>query len=199
MEIQESVLLRRVGRMDPVSVPEFEALGGFSGIRKALSMEKEEILEEISRSNLKGRGGAGYPAGRKWKSLYRIEGDTKYIVCNADEGEPGTFKDRVLLEETPLSVIEGMLIAGYVFGSKQGYIYIRGEYRRIQKILRQPCKMQRMRDTWEKDILGVPGFDYSITVVSGGEPMYAARIPPCSTPSKGKQGGPESNRLIWPK
>ena len=134
MEIQESVLLRRVGRMDPVSVPEFEALGGFSGIRKALSMEKEEILEEISRSNLKGRGGAGYPAGRKWKSLYRIEGDTKYIVCNADEGEPGTFKDRVLLEETPLSVIEGMLIAGYVFGSKQGYIYIRGEYRRIQKI-----------------------------------------------------------------
>lgn len=76
MEIQESVLLRRVGRMDPVSVPEFEALGGFSGIRKALSMEKEEILEEISRSNLKGRGGAGYPAGRKWKSLYRIEGDT---------------------------------------------------------------------------------------------------------------------------
>ena len=122
MEIQESVLLRRVGRMDPVSVPEFEALGGFSGIRKALSMEKEEILEEISRSNLKGRGGAGYPAGRKWKSLYRIEGDTKYIVCNADEGEPGTFKDRVLLQETPLSVIEGMLIAGYVFGSKQGYI-----------------------------------------------------------------------------
>ena len=88
MEIQESVLLRRVGRMDPVSVPEFEALGGFSGIRKALSMEKEEILEEISRSNLKGRGGAGYPAGRKWKSLYRIEGDILYAMRTKESPAP---------------------------------------------------------------------------------------------------------------
>ena len=194
MEIQESVLLRRVGRMDPVSVPEFEALGGFSGIRKALSMEKEEILEEISRSNLKGRGGAGYPAGRKWKSLYRIEGDTKYIVCNADEGEPGTFKDRVLLEETPLSVIEGMLIAGYVFGST--YAESTAGYR---KFLRQPCKMQRMRDTWEKISWEFRALITASPWFPEEEPMYAARIPPCSTPLKGKQGVPESNRLIWPK
>ena len=190
MEIQESVLLRRVGRMDPVSVPEFEALGGFSGIRKALSMEKEEILEEISRSNLKGRGGAGYPAGRKWKSLYRIEGDTKYIVCNADEGEPGTFKDRVLLEETPLSVIEGMLIAGYVFGSKQGYIYIRGEYRRIQKIFETALQNAEDAGYLGKDILGVPGFDYSITVVSGGGAYVCGENSAMLNSIEGKTGRP---------
>ena len=190
MEIQESVLLRRVGRMDPVSVPEFEALGGFSGIRKALSMEKEEILEEISRSNLKGRGGAGYPAGRKWKSLYRIEGDTKYIVCNADEGEPGTFKDRVLLEETPLSVIEGMLIAGYVFGSKQGYIYIRGEYRRIQKIFETALENAEDAGYLGKDILGVPGFDYSITVVSGGGAYVCGENSAMLNSIEGKTGRP---------
>ena len=190
MEIQESVLLRRVGRMDPVSVPEFEALGGFSGIRKALSMEKEEILEEISRSNLKGRGGAGYPAGRKWKSLCRIEGDTKYIVCNADEGEPGTFKDRVLLEETPLSVIEGMLIAGYVFGSKQGYIYIRGEYRRIQKIFETALQNAEDAGYLGKDILGVPGFDYSITVVSGGGAYVCGENSAMLNSIEGKTGRP---------
>lgn len=168
MEKHESVLLKRVGRMDPVSVSEFVALGGFSGIRNALSMDKEEILEEILRSNLKGRGGAAYPCGRKWKSLYNIEGDTKYIVCNADEGEPGTFKDRILLEDTPLSVIEGMLIAGYVFGARQGYIYIRGEYRRIQKIFETAILKAEEAGYLGKDIMGVPGFDYSITVISGG-------------------------------
>ena len=106
----------------------------------------------------------------------------------------------MLLEETPLSVIEGMLIAGYVFGSKQGYIYIRGEYRRIQKIFETALQNAEDAGYLGKDILGVPGFDYSITVVSGGGSLCMRReFRQCSTPSKGKQGGPESNRLIWPK
>ena len=138
---------------------------------------KRRILEEISRSNLKGRGGAGYPAGRKWKSLYRIEGDTKYIVCNADEGEPGTFKDRVLLEETPLSVIEGMLIAGYVFDSNRVISTYAESTAGYRKFLRQPCKMQRMRDTWEKISWEFRALITASPWFPEEEPMYAARIP----------------------
>lgn len=176
--------------MDPVSVSEFIALGGFSGIKKALRMEKEEILEEIGRANLKGRGGAGYPAGRKWKSLYEIEGEPKYIVCNADEGEPGTFKDRDLLEQTPLSVIEGMLIAGYVFGAKKGYIYIRGEYRKIQKTFEAAIHEAQKAGYLGRDILGVPGFDYTITLVSGGGAYVCGENSALLNSMEGRTGRP---------
>ena len=101
MEIQESVLLRRVGRMDPVSVPEFEALGGFSGIRKALSMEKEEILEEISRSNLKGRGGAGYPAGRKWKAYTGSKGIQSILYAMRTKESPAPLRTGCCWKKRP--------------------------------------------------------------------------------------------------
>lgn len=190
MTEQEPVLLKRVGKMDPVSVSEYIALGGFSGIKKALRMEKEEILEEVMRSNLKGRGGAAYPAGRKWKSLYRIEGTPKYIVCNADEGEPGTFKDRELLEKTPLSVIEGMLIAGYVFGAEKGYIYIRGEYRKIQKTFEAAVHEAEKAGYLGRDILGVPGFNYTVTVVSGGGAYVCGENSALLNSIEGKTGRP---------
>lgn len=190
MTKQEPVLLKRVGKMDPVSVSEFIALGGFAGIRNAMKMDKEEILEEVLRSNLRGRGGAAYPAGRKWKSLYQIEGEPKYIVCNADEGEPGTFKDRELLERTPLSVIEGMLIAGYVFGAEKGYIYIRGEYRKIQKVFEAAIHEAEKAGYLGKDILGVPGFNYTITVVSGGGAYVCGENSALLNSIEGKTGRP---------
>lgn len=190
MTTQKSVLLKRVGRMDPVSISEFIALGGFAGLKKALQMDKEEILEEISRARLNGRGGAAYPAGRKWKQMYQIQGEPKYIVCNADEGEPGTFKDRDLLEQTPLSVIEGMLIAGYVFGSRQGYIYIRGEYRKIQRTFEAAIHEAEKAGYLGKDILGYLGFDYSITIVSGGGAYVCGENSALLNSIEGKTGRP---------
>ena len=134
----KTVLLTRVDRMqDPTSVSEYVALGGFSALKKAMATDAEALLDEFDAAVLRGRGGAAYPMGKKWRHLYHSKATPKYIVCNADEGEPGTFKDKLLLSKDPLSVIEGMVIAGYLFGSPQGYIYIRGEYREIQKVFQQ--------------------------------------------------------------
>jgi len=168
MKKTEPLLLRRVAKMsNPASVEEFIALDGFQGLRKAVAMDKTKILDEISIAHLRGRGGAAYPAGRKWLHLYHIQGAPKYIVCNADEGEPGTFKDKILLEQDPLSIIEGMLIAGYVFDSPRGFIYIRGEYRPIQKIFQEALDNATRAGFLGENILGIPGFNYAITIVSG--------------------------------
>lgn len=190
MSKNTSVLLKYADKISPTSVSEYESVGGFTGIKHAVSMNKEEIIEEILRSNLKGRGGAAYPAGRKWRSLYHIEGSPKYIVCNADEGEPGTFKDRDLLEKTPLSVIEGMLIAGYVFDSPRGYIYIRGEYRNIQKIFQQAIDEARNAGYLGNNILGIPDFNYDITIVSGGGAYVCGENSALLNSIEGKAGRP---------
>lgn len=130
----QPMLLERMGKMQSATdVAEYCKYDGFDGLKRAISLSGEEILNELDVAHLRGRGGAAYPLGKKWRHLYHAKGTTKYIVCNADEGEPGTFKDKVLLSEDPLSVIEGMIIAGYLFSAKAGYIYMRGEYRRIQK------------------------------------------------------------------
>lgn len=121
------------GKIKPTSVEEYEVTGGYTGLKKALHMSPKEIIDEVKKAKLRGRGGAGYPAGSKWQQLSEIKESPKYIVCNADEGEPGTFKDKLLLAQDPLRVIEGMTIAGYVFNSHDGYIYIRGEYAALQK------------------------------------------------------------------
>lgn len=190
MTKQASVLLKNVGKMNPTSVSDFVSLGGFLGIKKAITMDKPAIIDEILNANVKGRGGAAYPAGRKWKSLYHIEGDPKYIVCNADEGEPGTFKDRELLAYSPLSVIEGMLIAGYVFDSKQGYIYIRGEYRTIQKTFQEAINHAKEAGYLGKNILGIEGFDYEITIVSGGGAYVCGENSALLNSIEGKTGRP---------
>lgn len=168
MENKNAVLLTRVNRMqDPASVSEYIALGGFAAIRKAIQTEPEAILKELDAAMLRGRGGAAYLLGKKWRHLYGSKETPKYIVCNADEGEPGTFKDKMLLSKDPLSVIEGMLIAGYLFGSPHGYIYIRGEYREIQKGFQRALDNAAAAGYLGKRILGVDGFDYEISVISG--------------------------------
>jgi len=168
MKSKEPVLLKRLGKTkSPVSVEEYISLGGFEALRKAVKMDKEDILKEVDTANLRGRGGAAYPAGRKWRLLYGIEETPKYIVCNADEGEPGTFKDKLLLEQDPFSVIEGMLIAGYLFDSREGFIYIRGEYRSVQKVFQAALDNAARAGFLGRDILGIKGFDHTITIVSG--------------------------------
>ncbi len=165
---ETKVLLKRVGAMEnPTSVQEYEALGGFVGIKKAVKTEKEQILQEMDDAALRGRGGAAFFAGKKWRHLYDNDTWPKYIVCNADEGEPGTFKDKVLLSQDPLAVIEGMLIAGWLFSAREGFIYIRGEYHKIQKTFLQALANAKAAGYLGKNILGIEGFDYEITLVSG--------------------------------
>ena len=142
--------------------------GGYEGLRRAVTMAPDAVIEEISTAYVRGRGGAAYPTGRKWGQLARIDGSPKYIVCNADEGEPGTFKDQILLEKNPYSVIEGMTIAGRVFGSPKGIIYVRGEYPEEFGILRACLEQAREAGLLGRGILGIEGFDYDIDTVAGG-------------------------------
>jgi len=125
---QKRVILRNCGHINPEKIDQYVAQGGYRALRKALLMKPEEVIEEIKRSGLRGRGGAGFPTGRKWEFCRASPGDTKYVICNADEGDPGAFMDRSILEADPNSVIEGLVIAGYAMGAREGYIYVRAEY-----------------------------------------------------------------------
>jgi len=166
---QVRVVLRNCGVIDPESIEEYIARGGYRALGKALSaMKPAEVIDEVKKSGLRGRGGAGFPTGRKWEFAARAgeRGTQKYIVCNADEGEPGTFKDRLILEGDPHSVLEGMAIAGYAVGADKGFIYIRGEYGlsidRLNKAIGQAEAMGLLGE----NILGT-GFSFHVEVRTG--------------------------------
>lgn len=186
---QKKILTARCGVIRPDSVADFVELNGFSGFKKALEMSPEAIISEITDANLLGRGGASYPAGKKWKQMYEIEGGPKYIVCNADEGEPGTFKDRVLLEKDPLGIVEGMMIAGLVFGSSDGYIYIRGEYREIQKLFQKAIDNAIEANYLGKNILGTD-FTFNVHIVSGAGAYICGENSGLLNSIEGKAGRP---------
>lgn len=131
---QERVTFARAGIIDPVSLAEYSAHGGLAGLERALAMTPQQIVDEITASGLRGRGGAAFPAGIKWQTVLNAPGDTKYIVCNADEGDSGTFADRLLMEADPYQLIEGMVIAGIAVGATRGYVYLRSEYPRTAEI-----------------------------------------------------------------
>jgi NADH-quinone oxidoreductase subunit F len=133
--LEVRVLTKRFDLPNTQSLDTYLAHEGFAGFRKALAMSPEQIIDEVKISNLRGRGGAGFPAGMKWSFVPRNSPKPKYIVVNADEGEPGTCKDRVLMENDPIQLIEGMMIAGLAVGACSGYIYIRGEYRHVIEIM----------------------------------------------------------------
>ncbi|MEK6650125.1 MAG: NAD(P)H-dependent oxidoreductase subunit E, partial [Bacteroidota bacterium] len=134
---QVKVVLQNCGRIDAEKIEGAMAVGGYEALAKALTeMKPEEAVEEVRKSGLRGRGGAGYPTGLKWSIVRKAQGDQKYVVCNADEGDPGAFMDRSVLEGDPHRVLEGMAIAGYATGASQGYIYIRAEY---------PLAIERLR------------------------------------------------------
>jgi len=137
------------------------------GVRKALSLSRDDILFEVKDSKLKGRGGAGFPVSTKWMLAAAAIADEKYVICNADEGEPGTFKDRVLLVEYPELVFEGMIIAGYAIGAKNGIVYLRGEYEYIRKSLEDFLVQMRKDNLLGKNILGKEGFDFDIEIFLG--------------------------------
>ena len=160
------LILRNCGYISPENINHYIASGGYSSLAKALKMEPTAIVEEVKKSGLRGRGGAGFPAGLKWELCRQASGQTKYVICNADEGDPGAFMDRVVLESDPQQVVEGMIIAGYAVGARDGFIYIRAEYplaiERLKVALEQAVKLGLLGD----NILG-SDFSFHIEVAQG--------------------------------
>ena len=137
---QQRLTFKRSGLCDPTCIKSYQNLSGFEGLRRALPLSSQSIVDEIKNSGLRGRGGAAFPAGIKWQTVLDAPGEQKYIVCNADEGDSGTFADRLLMESDPYQLIEGMTIAGLAVGADQGYIYLRSEYPVAHKILNYAIK-----------------------------------------------------------
>ena len=161
LDKQHRILLKNSGHIDPEDIKSYMAVGGYGGLKKSLASTPEEVIEEIKHSGLRGRGGAGFPTHMKWAFTRQAPGDQKYIVCNADEGDPGAFMDRSILESDTHSVLEGMLIAGYAIGASIGYVYIRAEY---------PLAIRRLKiaidQAKEQGLLGdnIQGSDFSFNI-----------------------------------
>ena len=143
------IVLRNYGKIDPLKIDDYIALGGYNALKKACATEKTALIDDIKKSNLRGRGGAGFNCGQKWSFAYQAQADQKYVVCNADEGEPGTYKDRIIMENDPHTLIEGMAICAYAIGASKGYIYCRGEYPQVVEILKIAIEQAK-----EKGMLG---------------------------------------------
>lgn len=183
------VLLRNSGKIDPRNAKEYIKAGGYEGMKRALSMSGSEIINELQEAGLRGRGGAGFPTWRKLKFAYDADGDIKYIVCNADEGEPGTNKDRILLSTDPCSVFEGMIIAGKAVDSHVGFIYLRAEYSYLVPILEAALESSRSAGCLGKNIMG-SGFDFDIKLRSGAGAYVCGEETALFESIEGKRGEP---------
>ena len=165
---QRRVALHGCGVINPENIDEALGYGAFQGLRRALSMSRQAVIDEVLASGLRGRGGAGFPSGRKWQFAYDSQGDEKYVVCNGDEGDPGAFMDRSILEGNPLAVIEGIMIAGYAIGAQNGYFYVRAEYPIAVKRLRIAIRQAKELGLLGKNILGTDfSFDCHLRLGAG--------------------------------
>jgi len=163
---QQRWTFRRVGLNDPLSLDAYCAAGGFEGLERAFECGPAAVLEQVLASGLRGRGGAGFPAGVKWRTVAEASADRKYIACNADEGDSGTFSDRILMESDPFTLIEGMAIAGYAVGANKGYIYLRSEYPLARRILGRALDVARAQNWLGTDIQG-SGLSFDIELHLG--------------------------------
>lgn len=163
---QERLTFARCGLIDPLSIEEYRAHGGFEGLSKAIKMAPIDIVNEVTTSGLRGRGGAGFPTGIKWKTVHDAKADQKYICCNADEGDSGTFADRMLMEGDPFCLIEGMTIAGIAVGATKGYIYVRSEYPHAVETLREAIRVATSANWLGRTIQGSP-YDFELHVRMG--------------------------------
>jgi NADH:ubiquinone oxidoreductase subunit F (NADH-binding)/(2Fe-2S) ferredoxin len=187
---QLKIALRNCGVIDPLSLDEYIAMDGFVALEKALfELDPADVLGELKRSGLRGRGGAGFPAGMKWEFVRDAVGDTKYVVCNADEGDPGAFMDRSILEGDPLSVVEAMTIAGRVIGANQGFVYVRAEYPLAIERLDAVLQSARHRGLLGPDILG-SGFDFDLEIRIGAGAFVCGEETALIRSIEGKRGMP---------
>jgi formate dehydrogenase iron-sulfur subunit len=168
MKRQTRLTFARVGLIDPLDLADYAAHGGLIGLRRAIAMNGAEIVAEVTQSGLRGRGGAGFPTGIKWKTVHDADAPQKYIVCNADEGDSGTFADRMIMEGDPFTLIEGMAIAGLGVGATRGYVYLRSEYPDAIAVMRRAVEIARGAGVLGADVLGSGrAFDMDIRVGAG--------------------------------
>ncbi len=188
---QIRIALRNCGIVDPENIEHYIARGGYSGLERALRMNPGDIIQEIKDSGLRGRGGAGFPTGMKWELASRGQGKTKYLICNADEGDPGAFMDRSLLEGDPHSVLEGMLIGAYAIGCSEGYIYIRAEYPLAIKRLDVALNQMEGCGLLGRNILG-SRFDFQIHIKEGAGAFVCGEETALMASIEGGRGMPRS-------
>ena len=187
---QKRIALKNCGVIDPENIDEYIAFDGYKSIYKVLTeMTPDQVIEEISKSGLRGRGGAGFPTGKKWSFAQKEQADQKYIICNADEGDPGAFMDRSILEGDPHSVIEAMAIAGYSIGATQGYIYVRAEYPIAVQRLKIAIKQAREYGLLGKNIFGL-GFDFDVDIRLGAGAFVCGEETALLESIEGKRGQP---------
>jgi NADH-quinone oxidoreductase subunit F len=199
---QMRIVLKNCGEIDPEDIQDYNQAGGFTALRKALNMSPEEVIDEVKNSGIRGRGGAGFPAGVKWGFAKKANGDKKYLICNADEGDPGAFMDRSVLEGDPFSVIEGMLIAGYAIGASEGIVYVRAEYPlAITRILRaiEQCKEAGYLGEHIQD----SGFSFNIRIKEGAGAFVCGEETALLASIEGERGMPRprppfpANKGLW--
>ncbi|OGP62076.1 MAG: NADH dehydrogenase, partial [Deltaproteobacteria bacterium RBG_13_53_10] len=187
---QSRIVLGNNSKIDPKSIEDYIALGGYSALSKALfKMTPEGIIEEVKKSNLRGRGGGGFPTGRKWEECRHAPGDIKYVIVNADEGDPGAYMDRSLLEGNPHSVLEGLIIGAYAIGSHEGYIYVRQEYPLAVENIIIALNQARELGLLGENILG-SGFDFDIKIHRGAGAFVSGESSALMTALEGKVGEP---------
>ena len=188
---QQRNVLRNCGNIDPENIDDFLAVGGYQALRKALlEMSPEQIIDEVKRSGLRGLGGAGFPTGKKWEACHQMPGNEKYIICNGDEGDPGAFQDRSVMEGDPHSVLEGMITAGYAVGARRGFIYVRREYPLAVGRLRTAVAQARERGFLGDNILG-SGFDFHIEIFQGAGAFICGESTALILSIEGKRGMPK--------
>ena len=189
---QERIVLHNCGIIDPENIDHYLARGGYQALRKALTeMSPEQVIEEVLKAGLRGRGGAGFPAGRKWTFARQASGTPKYVICNADEGDPGAFMNRSLLEGDPHAVLEGLCIAGYAVGAERGFIYVRAEYPLAVERIRKAIQVSRERGMLGKNIFD-SGFDFEIEVRLGAGAFVCGEETALMRSIEGQRGMPRS-------
>lgn len=188
---QKRIVLRNCGIIDPGNVAHYIARGGYTGLGRAIRMGPDAVIEEIKASGLRGRGGAGFPTGMKWSFARRSPGDAKYVICNADEGDPGAFMDRSVLEGDPHAVLEGLVIAGYAIGAAHGYVYCRAEYPLAIERLKHAIEEMREKKFIGERILG-SDFDFDIKIKKGAGAFVCGEETALMQSIEGKRGMPKS-------
>ena len=201
---QHRLVLKNNGLIDPTSIDDYLALGGYGALVKALKAGPDEVLEQVIKANLRGRGGGGFPAGIKWELARKTESDKKYIICNADEGDPGAFMDRSVIEGNPHAVIEGMLIGGFVMGADEAYVYVRQEYPLAVERLQKALKDAEECGLLGNDILG-SGLNFKIHINRGGGAFVCGEESALIASIEGQRGVPRrrppypAERGLWGK
>ncbi len=187
---QIKIVLENSGKIDPESIDDYIAAGGFEGLVRALhEMTPQEVIDSLTKANLRGRGGGGYPTGLKWSTVAKAEGDHKYVICNGDEGDPGAFMDRSVMEADPYRVLEGMLIAGYAVGADFGYLYVRAEYPLAVKMLKAAIRQATKNGFLGKNICGTP-FSFEVDIRLGAGAFVCGEETALIASIEGKRGQP---------